>query len=277
MHSTIAIPHSTTAPTSAPARQPLSLARIGRAGSALLLPLLVLTLWQISSQAEWIASQILPAPSRIAETLLELWQSGDLMSNLNISLIRVLYGFGAGAAIGLLLGSAMGLSKNVEAYLYPTFKAISQIPALGWIPLLIMLVGIGEAMKVLIIAKAAMVPVTINTLQGIRNISPQYLEVAKVYRFNTWQLLAKVVIPATLPSLFNGLRYGLSNAWLALVTVELLASSEGIGYLMVWGRQLFQMDLVLATIVVIGLVGLAIDQSLQWLEAHFLRWRRAAF
>ncbi|WP_084414519.1 ABC transporter permease [Chitinibacter tainanensis] len=244
---------------------------------ALVLPLLVLGLWQITSAHEWVSPQILPPPSLVWQTLTELWQSGDLTSNLQISVERVAYGFGVGTVVGLLLGALMGLSKTVEAYLFPTFKALSQIPALGWIPLLIMVVGIGESMKILVIAKAALVPVTVNTLQGIRNIPPQFAEVAKVYRFNTRQLLAKVVIPAALPSLFTGIRYGLTHAWLALVTVELLASSEGIGFLMVWGRQLFQLDLVLATVVIIGAVGLLIDQSLQWLETHFLKWRRVAF
>ena len=253
------------------------LTRVNSSLLALILPVLVLGLWQITSQNEWVSSQILPPPSLVWTTLSELWQSGDLTSNLQISATRVAYGFLAGSLIGLLLGGLMGLSKTVEAYLYPTFKALSQIPALGWIPLLIMLVGIGEAMKVLIIAKAALVPVTINTQQGIRNIPPQFLEVARVYRFNTFQLLAKVIIPSALPSFFNGIRYGLTHAWLALVTVELLASSEGIGFLMVWGRQLFQLDLVLATVVVIGVVGLLIDLSLQWIETHFLRWRRVAF
>jgi sulfonate transport system permease protein len=251
--------------------------RIGKVLIALIVPLSVLGLWQLSSEREWLSAQILPPPALVWSTLVDLWQSGDLTLNLKISMQRVAYGFAAGAVLGLILGGAMGLSRTIEAYLYPTFKGLSQVPVLGWIPLLIMLVGIGEAMKILVIAKAALVPVTINTQQGIRNIPQQFTEVARVYRFNTFQLLARVVIPAATPSLFNGLRYGLTNAWLALVTVELLASSEGIGFLMVWGRQLFQLDLVLATVVVIGIVGLVIDQSLQWLEAHLLRWRRVAF
>ncbi|GHD68192.1 ABC transporter permease [Jeongeupia chitinilytica] len=251
--------------------------RVWRGALALILPLAVLALWHAATLNGWVAQQILPAPALVWTTLLDLWHSGELWTNLAISLTRVAWGFSAALVIGLALGVAMGLSKTAEAYLYPSFKAISEVPVLGWIPLLIMLVGIGEAMKILVIAKAAAVPITINTQQGIRNIPQPYLEVARVYRFNPRQLWLKVIFPSTLPSLFNGFRYGLTNAWLSLVTVELLASSEGIGYQMVWGRQLFQLDVVMACMLVIGLVGLAIDLFLQITETRLLRWRRAAF
>ncbi|WP_200914876.1 ABC transporter permease [Jeongeupia sp. HS-3] len=251
--------------------------KLQRAAVGALLPLAVLALWHAAASRGWIASQILPAPELVWQTLNELWASGELWDNLAISLARVAWGFSAALLIGVALGVAMGVSSTVEAYLYPSFKVISEVHVLGWIPLLIMLFGIGEAMKVIVIVKAAMVPITINTQQGIRNISQSYLEVARVYRFNPRQLWLKVIFPASLPSLFNGFRYGLTNAWLSLVTVELLASSEGIGYQMVLGRQLFQLDVVMACMAVIGLVGLAIDVVLQALEAWLLRWRRAAF
>lgn len=249
----------------------------GNLAVGLILPLLVFWLWQEAAAHEWLPPFILPSPQLVKETFVDLWVSGELWSNLQISLQRVLWGFISGSLAGLLLGIAMGTSKRVEAYLYPSFKAISQIPALGWIPLLIMLVGIGEAMKILVIAKAALIPVTINTQQSIRNIPRNYLEVAKVYQFSPRQLLGKVILPATVPGVFNGVRYGLTHAWLALVTVEMLASSEGAGFLMVWGRQLAQLDLVMATIVVIGAVGLLFDVTLQQIENRLARWRRLAF
>jgi sulfonate transport system permease protein len=244
---------------------------------AILLPLFVLALWQLASSHEWLPAMILPEPTLVKQTFIDLWVSGELWNNLEISLVRVSWGFLVGASAGLVLGVAMGLSKTVESYVYPSFKAISQIPVLGWIPLLIMLVGIGEEMKILVIAKAALIPVTINTHQSIRNIPKKFTEVAKVYRFSSRQILTHLVIPATIPGVFNGIRYGLTQAWLALVTVEMLASSEGAGFLMVWGRQLAQLDIVMATIVVIGAVGLIIDQTLQKIENHFIRWRRIAF
>ncbi|GDY14429.1 hypothetical protein LBMAG53_33070 [Planctomycetota bacterium] len=243
----------------------------------LLLPLAILGAWQSASTWHWISPQILPAPAVVWGTLVDLTASGDITTNLGISALRVLYGFLIGGIAGLVLGLAMGLSPTVRAYLYPTFNAISLVPALGWIPLLMMFVGIGETLKIIIIAKATLVPIAIAAVQGIRNIPENYFEVGSVFRFSRWQVVRYIVLPAAVPSLFNGVRQGLNHAWLALVVVELLASSEGIGYLMVWGRQLFQLDVVIATMIVIGAVGLLLDQGLQFAESRLLRWRRSAY
>ena len=239
----------------------------------LLLPFALICLWALASARAWIAPQILPAPGVVATTLFEQLSSGELLGHLLISLGRVASGFAVGAGIGLALGAVMGLSQRVEAYLGPLFLAFSQVPVLGWVPLAMMLLGIGESLKVALIATSALVPVALNTLHGIRAVPRAYLDVARAFRFTRLQLLRRVVLPGAVPSIFVGVRYGLSQAWLSLVTVELLASSEGLGFMLVWGRQLFQLDLVLSAIVVIGLVGLVLDKGLAELEARLLRWR----
>ncbi|MBB3103226.1 ABC transporter permease [Azomonas macrocytogenes] len=244
---------------------------------ALLLPAALLLLWHTAVVRQWVSAQILPPPSLVLETLLTLWHSGDLWFELSISLQRVLIGAAMGSVLGLLLGLSMGLSRRVEAYLLPLFQAISQVPVLGWIPLLMMLVGIDETLKYLVIAHAVLVPLTINTFSGIRAIPPSYLEVAQVYRFNLAQRLRRVILPAALPSLFTGLRFALTKGWIALVTVELLASSEGLGYLMVDGRQMFQLDQVIVAMLMVGLVGLVLDKGLALLETRLQRWQRQAF
>ena len=250
---------------------------LGRSALALVLPLVLLGLWQLASKHTWVSTQILPSPAIVWGTFFDLIRSGDTPTNLLISLERVGWGFLAGGTSGLIFGILMARSAAFRAYVYPTFNVLSQVPALGWIPLLMMFLGIGEALKIVIIAKAAMVPVAINTYQGIRNIPEAHFEVAAVFRFTPAQVVRRVVLPAALPTVFSGLRYGLTHAWLALVTVELLASSEGIGYQMVWGRQLFQLDVVIASIIVIGLVGLLIDLVFQVIESYLLRWRRSAY
>jgi sulfonate transport system permease protein len=234
--------------------------------SGLLLPLILFLLWQYAANHQWLAEQILPPPSLVRQSFHELWQNGDLTTNLTISLSRLSWGLLLGGGAGLLLGLAMGLSTSAKAYLYPSFEVVSQFPVVGWVPLLIVFAGIGEGLKISAISIAVVVPIAINTYKGIDNIPHALLEVASVCRFNRFQVVCRVVLPAASASIFNGIRQGIMQAWLSLVFVELLASSEGIGYLMVWGRQLLQLDIVIVGMLVIGTVGVALDQFLRWIE-----------
>ncbi|MES2205885.1 MAG: ABC transporter permease [Pseudomonadota bacterium] len=243
-----------------------------------IVPLLALIFWQYAVDKQWLAIQILPSPALVWSTLIDLWQSGDLWHHLSISLSRVLWSLLIGGGGGLVLGIFMGLSRTVKAYVYPTFEVVSQFPVVGWIPLLIIFVGIDEALKISAISLAVIVPVTVNTYKGIANIPLKFLEVAKVYRFSFRQVVSRVVWAAALPSIFNGFRQGVMQGWLSLVFVELLASSEGIGYLMVWGRQLLQLDLVMAGMLIIGVVGIALDFTLRGIELYLQRrWLHGAF
>lgn len=241
------------------------------------LPIAVLALWALAAHFEWIAPQVLPSPNAVAFTFKESLLSGELWANLQISLIRVLAGFAVGLVGGLSLGVAMGLSPTAKDYLYPLFKAFAQVPVLGWLPLLMLLVGIDEALKIILISKAALVPIALNTYKGIQGVPTRFIEVGRVLRFTRWQMLSKVVFPAALAPIWNGIRYGFTHAWLALVVVELLASSEGLGFMIVYGRQLFQLDVVLAAVVAVGAVGYALDKGLAAIEKQLLGWRKEAF
>jgi sulfonate transport system permease protein len=247
------------------------LRRCGDAALPWLLPLVLLALWQAGASAGWISAQVLPPPRFVWDTLADLATSGDLWTNAAASMQRVLVGFVAGSALGLLLGTAMGLSRRIEAYVLPTFNALVQIPVLAWLPFVLLLVGIGEPLKYILIGKAALVPVALNTLQGFRQTPAAIREVARAYGYTRRQEVLEVVLPHATPTLFTGLRLGFTKAWLSLVVVELVASSEGLGYLIVYGRQLFQLDLVMAAVIVVGAIGYAIDKCLDIAEGRVLR------
>ncbi len=254
------------------------LSKAGYVLAGLLVPFLLLGFWQYAVNKQWLAIQILPSPQLVWSSLVDLWQTGDLQDHLEISLSRVVWSLLIGGGSGLVLGVSMGLSRTIKAYVYPTFEVFSQFPVVGWIPLLIIFVGIDEALKITAVSLAVIVPVTVNTYKGIANIPLKFLEVAKVYRFNFRQVISRVVLAAALPSVFNGIRQGVMQAWLSVVFVELLASSEGIGYLMVWGRQLLQLDLVIVGMMIIGGVGIVLDLSLRWIEFRLQqRWKHVAF
>lgn len=246
--------------------------RLSNVAVGLILPLAVLGLWQFAVSHEWIAVQLLPPPDLVWQSLFDLWDSGDLTHHLAVSLSRIFWSVLIGSSIGWLLGFSVALSKTARAYLYPSFEVFSQFPVVGWIPLLIIFLGIDEGLKIAAISIAVVVPVTVATYKGISNIPRNLLEVAQVYCFSRSQVLLRVVLPAALPSLFSGFRQGIMQAWLALVFVELLASSDGIGYLMGYARLLMQLDLVFVGVIVIGIVGVTLDLTLRWLESRLQGW-----
>lgn len=239
----------------------------------LVLPAVALPVWIIGADRGWLPEQILPRPGDVLHTLRDMVASGELAQHAGYSLRRVAYGFAIGAGGGLVIGCAMGLSRRVDDYVRPLFTAIAQVPALAWIPLAMLLLGIGEALKIVVIAKAAFVPVVMNTSAGIANVPKTFVEVGETFRFTPLQMLRHVVLPGAVPPIFTGLRYGLTHAWIALVSVELLASSEGLGYLLVWGRQMFWLDTVLVAMIVIGIIGFVSDKALALIEARLQRWR----
>jgi sulfonate transport system permease protein len=243
----------------------------------LLLPVALILLWWLSARYEWLASQVLPGPDIVFGSFVDLLESGQLQAHVLISLERVLQGFLLGSLAGLLLGVTMGLSERASDYLYPLVRLIAYVPLIGWLPLLMLVFGIGEALKAVLVAQAALLPVALNTCNGIRAVPPRYIEVGRTYGFSRRQLLWKVIFPAAFPTIWSSIRYALTKSWLALVVVELLASSEGLGFLMVDSRQLYQLDVMLVAVASIGAIGFALDRVLALIELRILRWRRSGF
>lgn len=235
---------------------------------AWLLPLTLLLVWFIGYREAWISPQILPSIGQVVQALVDVWESGALPHDAGVSLLRVLAGFVLGGALGFPLGIAMGLSERVRDYVYPTFRIIAYVPLLGWLPLLVLLLGIGETLKIVLIAKAALVPITLNTYNGMRSVPVAFSELGAVFRFSRWQLVRHVVFPAAFPQIWSGVRYGLTQCWLLLVIVEFLASDSGLGYMIISGQQLFQMDAVFAALLVIGIIGFLLDRILRWGETR---------
>jgi sulfonate transport system permease protein len=239
---------------------------------ALALPATIVALWQWAAVNAWVPPQILPTPALVLDTFVELARGGELLEGFLISLQRIASGLAIGGPLGLALGIWLGVSARARSHLEPTLRAVFAVPTLGWIPILILIFGIDEALKVIVIAKAVMVPVVLNTSRGIRNIPVAYIEAARVLRLRPWTRLTRLTLPASLPVVFSGFRLGLSHAFISLIVVEMLAATEGIGYMMVWGRKLFQLDIVIVGIVVVGLAGYALDLLLRRLERSLSHW-----
>jgi sulfonate transport system permease protein len=246
-----------------------------QAAAAWVVPAFLFLLWAAAAHFEWMPPQVLPAPSLVWQAAVDL-ATTDLWTNLWISLQRLALGLTAGVVAGLALGILMGSSRIAKQLLYPSFFALIQIPTLAWLPLFMVVLGIGEELKIAVILKAVIVPITIYTMSGLADVQPKLREVTRVLRVPVWLRLRALIVPSALPSFMAGLRLALAQAWISLLVVELLASSEGIGYLMVWGRQLFMLDIVFVCIAVIALFGRLMDRGIERLDRSLIRWPHAA-
>ncbi|MGY4817398.1 ABC transporter permease [Pseudomonas chlororaphis subsp. piscium] len=238
----------------------------------LALPVAIVLLLETVVRIGWLPSYQMPAPSEIALTLGDLAE-GALWKHIGASLLRVLLGFAIGAGLALVFAAWVGLSREAEAYLEPTFAGLRSIPSLAWVPLLLLWLGIDETSKVVLIAIGAFFPVYLNGVAAIRDIDRKLVEVGHMYAFSRRRLVRRILLPAALPGLFTGLRSGMSLAWMFLVAAELIAATKGLGYLLSDGRETSRPDIVLAAIIVLAVLGKLSDGLLAGLEKRCLAWR----
>ncbi len=252
----------------------MSPASVPRPLRGFVIPLLLLALWWAAVRFGWSTSPLLVAPSKVWETGVDQVVSGTVFAALGASLWRDLVGFAIGATAGLAFGALLGASRFAEKLVGPSFHTLKQISLFAWIPLLSVWFGLGDAAKVAFLSLAAFFPVVLNTFEGIRGVPADLLEVAQVLKFTRAQRWRKLILPAASPSIFAGIHLGLIYAWLATLGAEyLLVSGQGIGNLMIDGREHFWMDRVLFGVFVVGLVGFTLNWTLSRIEARALAWR----
>lgn len=239
-----------------------------------LLPVLVLfAVWWAVCRAGWYPDELLVPPQQVYAAFRELIDSGELSMHLHASLQRLAFGVAVGAGSGLIFGVLMGLFRGFEIYTEPLFNVVRQVPSIALIPVFILIFGIGETFKILIVTKAAFFPVALAAYTAVQGLSKNYFEVARVYQLPTLTLFRRIVLPATVPPIVTGLRLALGRSWGTLVAAELLAAESGIGQMMELGRQMFRIDVVMVGVVITGLIGFALDRTLKLAEARLVRWQ----
>lgn len=248
--------------------------RLRNIAIGLIIPLTVLLLWQTASQRGWVSEIFLPLPSTTFFSFFDMVNKQSFHLDFLASISIVTQSFIYGSVLGIGLGIAAGLSQTVERIFGPTLDGIRHIPGIAWLPLIVLWVGIGPAAKIVVITKTVFFPVFLNTLQGIRGVERNYIELADVLTLTRWQLIRKVIIPGAMPSILVGVRYGASLAWALVVVAEGLSGMEGVGYLIFRAQSLLMTDQLLVCMVVIGVVGFFIDRSMALLQRHILRWKQ---
>jgi sulfonate transport system permease protein len=239
----------------------------------LLSPLALLLLWELASQTGLLPSRVIAAPSQIGGTLWAMIESGELGTHLWVSLHRALLGLSIGVCIGVVAALVSGLSKKGEVILDSPMQMLRTIPSLALVPLFILWFGIGEFTKVALIVTGTTFPVYLNLYSGIRNIDPKLIEAANTLGLNRRQLIWHVILPGSLPSFFVGLRYSLGISWLALVFVEQINTTAGIGYLASDARDFMRTDVIVICLLIYSILGLVIDAIIRTLERYALAWR----
>jgi sulfonate transport system permease protein len=237
-------------------------------------PVAILVIWETAARAGLLASDKLPAPSAVARTGWRLAADGTLGHHLLSSLTRAAVGLLIGGTLALVLGAAAGLLRLGDDAIDPPVQMARMLPHLALVPLLIIWVGIGESMKITLVALGAFFPLYFNTYAGIRDIDERLVEAARTCGLGAWARIRHVVLPGALPSLFLGLRLAIGAAWLSLVVGEQTNAENGIGFLMMEAREFSQTDVVVLGLFVYAALGLLSDLLLRVLERRTLVWRR---
>lgn len=260
-------------PPPRPTRTPRQPGKHSGRWRGLLLPVALIALWWASSSFGWIDSPLLSSPAEVVDTAIGLLASGQLINSLGASLLREITGFTIGTTAGLVLGILLGLSPRFNRLVGPSFNTFKQISLFAWIPLISVWFGLGDTAKVVFLSLAALVPVVVNTCDGIRQTPVTLLEVARVHGFTRWQTITQVVLPSAAPAIFTGVYLALIYSWLATIGAEyLLVAGQGIGNILIEGSEHFRMDMVLIGMFVIGLVGWALNACARTLERRIARW-----
>ncbi len=249
----------------------------GRGVSAVLagaiLPIALLAAWWAISASGIVPAYRLPSPPDVWNTGVALAAEGRLGQDIAISTQRVLIGFVIGSVVGLVLGSLVGLSRWASRLAAPTIGGFRAVPSLAWVPLLVLYLGINEDSKITLIAIGALFPVYTTVAGALRHVDPHLVEVGRAYGMTRVELLTRVQLPAVIPTVVSGLRLALAQAWLFLVAAELIASSMGLGFLLVESQNNGRIDRIFVAIIVLAVLGKTTDALIGLLEKYLLkRW-----
>ncbi|KZD23006.1 ABC transporter permease [Tardiphaga robiniae] len=249
--------------------------RFARPALGVVLPLTLALAWELAVWSGWSNGRLVPPPSRVFATIMELARSGELWRHITTTLSRVAAGFGLGVVTGTLLGAISGYWGIARRLLDPTVQALRAIPSIAWVPLFILWLGIFETSKVALIAVGVFFPVYLGVMGAILSVDRKIVEVGRTFRLSGPAMIRRILLPAVLPAYVVALRVGLGLGWMFVVAAEFMGASEGLGYLLIDGQQLGKPAQILAAITIFALLGKTTDWLIELITTPLLRWQDA--
>jgi len=236
-------------------------------------PAVLLILWELPARLGGIDVRFFPAPTSIAQKFVDLARSGELWTHLWASLQRLFWGFLLGGIPGVILGITMGLSRPVRAAVDPLVASTYPIPKSAILPLILLIFGLGEASKIVMVALGVFYPVVINTMGGVLQIQKIYLDVGRNFRANRWQTFRTIALPGALPSIMTGIKLGVGMGLILIAIAEMVGAKEGIGF-MIWDAwQVLTVETMYVGLVVIAILGFLLTLILDEIETWVLPWK----
>ncbi len=254
-----------------PARAQKWWARLPLAG--LLLPVVLIALWWVGVATGRLDAAFFSTPGDVVRTFVKLLVNGSLISDFWASLQRILSGAAIGFVAGLALGGLTAYTRRVERFLDPTVQALRAVPAVAWIPFLILTLGIDNAPKIALISIAIFFITYVNTFSGVRGTDQKLIELARAYRLPRALVFRRIIVPSALPQIFVGLRLAAGIGWIAAVFSEILVGNTGLGVLLNDGRSLGRPDQTIVLMLVLAVAGKTSDGLIRMLERRVTRWR----
>jgi len=267
---------ASTGELEATARRQFRRARARRRRAQILLGALALAViiagYGIVSELPSTNQALLPPLSKIGSALVDGFRNGSLLTAIWASLRRVAIGYVLGCLAAIIIGSLRGWYRTIGYLLDPIIDGLRPVPALAYIPLVILWFGIGESARVLVIGLAAFLSCVVSVSAGMKEVPPVYVDAARTLGASRGQVFRTIALPAATPYIFAGLRVALGAAWGTLVAAELIAAQNGLGYLLEEGQQFFQTVTVIVALILIGVLGYLMDLLLKLLQRRLLRW-----
>ena len=237
-------------------------------------PVVLLVLWEVAARVGWIDARFFPAPSAIFEKLVALAASGELWINLWASLKRLFWGSLLGGIPALAIGILMGLYRPIRTAIDPLISATYPIPKSAILPLVLLIFGLGEMSKIVMVALGVFYPVVINTIAGVLQIDRIYLDVGKNFRASRWQTFRTIALPGALPNIMAGIKLGVGLGLILIAISEMVGAKTGIGF-MIWDAwQVLSVETMYVGLVVIAVIGFLLTLILNEVESWLLPWRR---